>query len=444
VEAAEPLVESPSRRPPGPNLPWWRQLAHVRRDFFGYLEHGAVQYGDVFVIKPAPSNRIVVLNSAALALEVTVTRAHEFQKSAQTRFMVGKFLGNGLVLSEGETHQKQRRLLQPSFGPKGLGLVARAAVARTQALLADAGEVVDVEPAMTRLSMDVILEFLLGAPAEDTGAGEAFRVLADAIGGRFKSMPLPAWVPTSRNRLERAAVRNVTRLVESLLAQSRANGHDHTSVLATLGKALDGKELPFEEVRDQAITLLFAGHETVAKALAWTLLLLARHPDVQAKARAEVRAHLIDGNLASSALPRLKYLSAVIKEALRLDPPVWVFDRSPVASTTVGGYDVGPKDVLYVSPYLLHRDARYFAEPLRFDPARFAGASRFLDGAYMPFGAGPRGCIGQSLAFLETTLVVATILATHEVVDRTPGEVKPRPDATFAPASQILLTFQRS
>lgn len=407
----------------------------MRRDFLGYLTSSAAEHGDVFVIRPTPTTRIVVLNSAKLAHEVTTSRAAEFQKSAQTRYMVGKFLGNGLVLSESDTHAAQKRLLLPSFGARGVQPVAAAARRRTEELLVRSGEgVVDVEPAMTTLSMAVILEFLVGAPSEQDAAGRAFRTLAEAIGGRFKAMPLPAWMPTARNRREAAAVRDVGILVRDLLAASRATGHERPTVLSVLGRALDEGEQSEGEVRDQIITLLFAGHETVAKALSWTLLLLARHPGVQAKAREEARG--------GADLPRLRYLAAVVKESMRLYPPVWVFDRSPLRETELGGLVVGPKDVIYVSPYLLHGDARSFARPQEFDPSRFEGSPTFPEGAYMPFGAGPRACIGQSLALAETLAVLATVLASHEIIDAGTGEVLPRPDATLAPAAPIRLTFR--
>ncbi len=419
---------------PGPDLSWWRQLGLVRRDFLGFLSRSADECGDIFIIRPTPAARIFVLNSAALAHEVTVTRAAEFTKSSQTRYMVGKFLGNGLVLSEGETHAAQRRLLQRSFGHRSIQAVARSSAQRTTSLLQSLpNTAVDVEPLMTRLSMGVILEHLVGAPSEQTDAGAAFRTLAEAIGGRFKAMPLPAWVPTSRNRREGAAVRAVADLVRTLLVQSRAEGHERPSVLSSLGKALDAGQLTFPEVRDQMITLLFAGHETVAKALSWTLLLLARHPEIQDRVRAEARE--------TSDLPRLRYLTAVIKESMRLYPPVWVFDRSPLKKTMLGGLEVGAKDVVYVSPYLLHGSGRYFPRPTVFDPSRFEGQATIPDGAYMPFGAGPRSCIGQSLAFVETLAVLATIVKSHRVEDAGSGDVRPRPDATFAPGSAILLAF---
>ncbi len=299
-------------RLPGPDGGWWTQLGLVRRDFLGFLTHAADHYGDIFCIRPSPFNRIVVLNSAALAREVLLERPEDFSKSSQTRFMVGKFLGNGLVLSEGKDHATQRRTLQPSFGARALGAMAAPIHAETSRMTAtwEASTLVDVEPAMTALSMRIILSFLVGSESETAALegedGRAFRDFADAIGGRFRSMPLPAWMPTAGNRREAAAIRQVDRLVARLLETS-ARSPEGRGILSSLASGIAKQELSFQQARDHIVTLLFAGHETVAKLMSWTLYLLARNPGAQDLVRADGEG--------------LRATSNVVREAMRLYPP---------------------------------------------------------------------------------------------------------------------------
>ena len=435
--------------PPGPTTAWWTQLGQVRRDFLGFLTSNAERYGDIFCIKPAPTTRIFVLNSAELAQEVLGARATEFTKSAQTRFMVGKFLGNGLVLSEGAEHAAQRRLLQPGFTQKSIATITPFIIEQVKAVIdAHSASPLDVEPAMTRLSMNIILRFLIGDGDERPRTSSSishdkdpFRGLAEAIGGRFRSMPLPSWVPTPRNFRERRAVAHVDRLINEFLNASRQHGHSGKGLLASLGRALDAHTLSFTDVRDQMATLIFAGHETVAKSLSWTLYLLAREQGIQDELRSEIMALAADRDLEAADMPRLKRTANVVKESLRLYPPVWVFDRSPIEPLQLGRQNVGPKDVVYVSPYLLHRQERYFRHPHTFDPSRFEAPNIVNATAYIPFGAGSRGCVGQSLAFLETMLAVATIIKHRRLVPAFSSAVLPRPEATLSPAAPILITL---
>lgn len=444
---AVPAERAPSisSRPPGPTDPWWVQLGAVRRDFLGFLTTAGERYGDIFCIRPAPATRIFVLNSVELATEVLTGRAYEFGKSAQTRLMVGKFLGNGLVLSEGDEHAAQRRLLQPSFGARELATIGGPIVDETRRLVAtwEPAAPVDVEPALTRLSMRIILKFLVGSLTGsdvDDSDVTAFRHFAEAIGGRFRSMPWPAWVPTPQNFRERAAIKQVDRLVADLLARSRARGHEPRGLLGILGRRLDDGRLTLAEVRDHLVTTLFAGHETVAKVLSWTLYLLARHPGIQDAVRDEANSVSSGRPLDTHDVPRLAYTTSVIRESMRLYPPVWVFDRSPLRPLDLGGQSLRPKDIVYVSPFLLHRQSRYFPGPLQFDPGRFEpGKAAATSSAYIPFGAGRRGCIGQAMAMVEAVLVVATLIQRVEIRPADDDEVLPKPDATLAPATPIRL-----
>lgn len=432
---------------PGPRLGWTEQLRRVRRDFLGFLVECSDSHDELFCIRPGPTTRIWVLKSAELAHEVLTTRAAEFTKSAQTRFMVGKFLGNGLVLSDGDVHRAQRRLLQGSFGPREVQAIAPKIVASTidaSRAWAEDG-IIDVEPAMTALSLRVIVTFLTGDDLLESSRGsvdgDVFGELATAIGGRFRSLPLPSWIPTARNRREHRAIQRVDELVDSLLA-SCADRDSGRGVLRKLAVALAAGEMDRREVRDHLVTLLFAGHETVAKLLTWSLYLLALHPAVAATLRRELDEVVGDRDVEPADFQRLHFLNGVLKESMRLYPPVWVFDRSPRQPLQLGGHRLKPKDIVYVSPYLLQRQARYFPEPLTFKPERFVEGleGRLPPGAYFPFGGGARSCIGQALGYGEAALALATLVRRFDFsVDAAAPPLLPKPDATLAPNGPLRL-----
>lgn len=420
---------------PGPHGSGWRQLGQVRADFLGYLREAGT-HGDLVRLRPAPGVSIVLVNHPSLVREVLVTQAGSFRKSRMTKRMVGKFLGNGLVLSEGEEHDAQRRLLQPLFSPRRLA--AAVTPLRSQALEfveEHAGRRFDVEAAMTELALQGALTVLFGGRASGTqDVATAMRVFADSMAQRFRSLPLPDWLPTDRHRRDRAAIAALDQAIGGLLAD--AEGDDVAGVLAQARR--DGT-ISASDVRDQLATLYFAGHETTAKLLTWTLVLLAQHPQ-----HATSLAHEVRG-ADPARLDDLPLLEQILNETLRLHPPTWVFDRETLEGLTLGGHALDQGQTLYISPWVSHRDPRWFDAPDDFRPERFAAGweqriDRFV---YYPFGVGARHCVGRALAMMQAKIAIATICASHRpAFTHAPVEIAGNPGATLGLADAIEIELQ--
>jgi cytochrome P450 len=405
--------------PPGPDANPIRQLLALRSDFLGYLLEAA-KVGDLVRLRPAPGMTIYLVNHPDLVEEVLVRQAAKFRKSAMTGRMVGKFLGNGLVLSEGDEYRAQRRRVQPSFhGARVDALIApiRSATEAASATWSDGG-LVEIEGAMTGLTLRVIARLLFGGEAEgepDPALAHAMEQFAASMASRFRSLPLPEWLPTAQNRAEREAIRVMDAAIAARVATPPADGLLHDLVAA---------EAPAKELRDQLATLYFAGHETTAKWLTWTLYLLAAHPEVQERAAA-------DGGL----------LERVLKESLRLYPPTWLFDREALEPVALGGYGLPAGAVLYVSPWVSHRDGRYWSNPERFEPDRFTPEveASLPRGAYYPFGFGPRNCVGRGLAERNARTALQGLLGRWRFVLPAGAEVRPEPAATLRPRAPLHL-----
>jgi len=401
----------------------WAQLQALRRDFLGYLLDAAT-LGDLVLLRPAPGVKIWLVNHPELVHEILVTRASLVRKSAMTNKMVGKFLGQGLVLAEGEVHRQQRRAVAPSFRGPTLAALGPAIEAATETVTASwrDGEAVEIESTMTGLSLLVIARLLFGERAgsqNDASLEHAMEQFADSMAQRFRSMPLPEWLPTARHRAERAAIGVLDAAIARQLEDPPRDGLVAELLAAGLARA---------QIRDQIATLYFAGHETTAKWLTWTLWLIAGDPELDRRLRDDPDGELLDRTL---------------RESLRLYPPTWVFDRETTTELELGGYSIPERSTLYLSPWVSHRDPRYFDEPGEFRPDRFvegfeAGLPR---GAYYPFGFGPRNCVGRLLAELNARIALGRLLERWRFVVAPGTEVRPEPAATLRPAGPLHLTI---
>ena len=422
---------------PGPRESALSQLGDLRRDFLGYLVKHARAHGDLVLLRPAPTATIHLVNHPSLVKEVLVTRASSFTKSRMTGTMVRKFLGEGLVLAEGDQHRRHRRIVAPAFTPAriatGLAVVRDATNAALDRWCA-AGEI-DLEAETTQLVMHLVAHVLFGRRPDETPVAmtRAMAQFAESIAGRFRSVPLPEWLPTPRHARERAAIALLDAEIDAMIA-ARREGAPSNDVLALLLDAHDagGSPLTAREVRDEIATLYFAGHETTGKLLTWTLVLLAQHPEIAHRAQRELDAG--DGD----ATP---YLDQVVLEALRLYPPAWVFDREPMEDVELGGFHVPKGATLYVCPYVLHRDPRFFDDPDRFDPDRFAGGweGRVDRHVYIPFGSGPRACIGHAMAEGHARTILRTVLTRIDFTLASDAPIVPEPSATLRPKGIVRL-----
>ncbi|HPH29700.1 MAG TPA: cytochrome P450 [Pseudomonadota bacterium] len=415
----EPVSRSFQELPRMPGLPLIGQLHQLLRDPLKLLSDAA-KLGDLVVLRLGPY-RAVLVNHPELARQVMVTSHRKVEKSSPVQRAGRALFGDGLLTSVGELHQRQRRLLQPSFSRsriEGYGHdFVRIAAQHTATW--QPGLKIDVPEEMTKLTLDIVGKTLFDVEVDEDSAliGE----LVDDVETLFRNAVLP--FPELRKRLPLPSTRKLARararldaIVYRFIAQHRASRRDPSSLLACLLAARDeqtGEAMPDKQVRDEALTLLAAGHETSANALTWTLYLLSQHPQVQIQLQEELDAVLGGALPTARDFERLPLVRQVVSESLRLYPPAWLITLAATEELEVGGYQI-PKDTLFfIAPWLLHRDARFFKDPLEFRPERWTGKSQ--DGmpkfAYLPFGGGPRICIGEHFALMEVALVLAVLLS---------------------------------
>jgi cytochrome P450 len=407
-------------------------LRAFRRDPLGLLERAAA-LGDVVTV-PLPRFDAWLLNHPDLARDVLVTGQRDFRKGRATED-IKRVLGEGLLTSEGELHRRQRRLVQPIFQHRRIADLAAAMAERAERLPTrwDEGATIDVHGEMARLTLSIVAATLFAADVggrEASGVGTAMRDLLRGFerlntpyGSILDRLPLPT------TRRVTAALRFLDDVVARMIAERRATGATGDDVLSILlraggdGPADDrragGNAGPSEHagrmsdrlVRDEVMTLFLAGHETTSNALAFTWHLLGREPDAEAALHDELDTVLADRRPGASDVEELPVTTAVVREAMRLYPPSWILGRRALVDHEVDGVTIPAGDVAVVSQWLLHRDPRWWDRPAAFRLDRFApDAERARPAlAYLPFGAGPRGCIGEPFAWLELVIVVATL-----------------------------------
>jgi cytochrome P450 len=411
-------MSSAPAAPPGPRSRLGLgPLLEFRRDPTAFLERIAREHGDVAHFRLG-RRRLYLLSQPEHIREVLVTRHRNFIKSyALQRSRV--LLGQGLLTSEGELHLRQRRLAQPAFHREridGYARVMAAHAARTAAQWQD-GQHVDMAEEMGKLTLAIVGKTLFDADVADE-ADELGQALTDAmVLFRRLTVPFSEWLdrlplPGTR-RFVRARERMDATIYRMIDEHRRAGdrGDLLSMLLLARDEEADGVGMTDLQLRDEALTLFLAGHETTANALTWTWYLLARHPEVEQRLHRALDRALAGRDPQPEDLPQLGFARQVLAEAMRLFPPAWVIGRQPLEGFDLGGYHIPAGSIVMMSPWVVQRDARFFPDPLRFEPDRWApGATaerhRF---AYFPFGAGPRKCIGEAFAWTEGTLLLAAL-----------------------------------
>jgi cytochrome P450 len=431
--------------PPGPKGHFLRgHLPEMRRDLLGFYLRCAREYGDCTTLRFG-LKRIFFVNHPALIEQVLHSR--NFTKHYALR-MNRLLLGNGLLTSEGDFWLRQRRLIQPVFQRERLLSYAPDMTAFAQRQI-DAwrdGDVRDFHAEMRQLTLAIAAKTLFGADV--TGQSEAVgQALHDAMGTFsqrfFRVIRIPESVPTPGNLRIRKAIRRLDNILYSLIHQRRAEGKqkDLLSILLHARHESDGTGMTDQQLRDEAMTLFLAGHETTALALAWGWYLLAQHPEVVEKLQAELHRVLGGRTPTAADLPNLVYTDMVVQEVMRIYPPAYAIGRQAIDACTIGGYAVPAGGTILMSQWVVHRDPRYFDDPERFYPQRWSDglAKRLPRYAYFPFGGGQRVCIGNTFALMELPLVLATI-AQRFRFSLPPGPpVLPKPQLTLQPDRPILL-----
>ncbi len=430
--------------PPGPRglLAPVRNLFDLRRDPPGYFVDLARNHGPVSSFQLG-ARRLYFFAAPEGVREVLVTHAAVMHKGFLIRrvweSLVG-VMGNGLLTSEGPFHDRQRRLVVPSFHRERLAGYAATMVEETAAHTSSwaDGTTLNLAEVLSHLTLTIVGRALFGT---DLGGsvGEISRAMSILLGlvERTRS-PLAQWRYSRAMRAYHRARMQLDAVVGRLVAERRTGGeHDRGDLLSVLLLARDEETgapgMTDTQVRDEVMTIMLAGHETTAAALAWTFHLLARHPAVETRLHAELDAVLPPGHTPTLAdMPRLTYTRQVLSETMRLYPPAWLLVRRTIEPVTVAGYDL-PKDATcLLSPYATQRDPHWFPEPERFQPDRWEEGQTAArpKHSYFPFGGGPRSCAGEAFAWLEGTILLAEIARRWRLAPA-PGSPPPVPLASI-------------
>ncbi len=391
------------------------------RDPLGFLTRCGRKYGDIVRLRLGAST-YYFLNHPSLVEEALRTHSARVVKDKLTR-LLSPIVGQGLLTSEGEFWRRQRKLAQPGFQREAIeryGAVMVEHAANLRASWID-DQVRDVHDDMMSLTLAIVARTLFDAEVtgEAGDVGEALDVMMRYYLNPLKWFRIRELLPTKQNRDFRRAVRRVDEVIYGIIGRRRTAGLDKGDLLSRLLAARDdeGARMTDRQLRDECVTLFLAGHETTALTLTYALHLLAQHPEVEAQLQVEL-ADVLGSRLPTAAdLSRLEVTTQVVRESMRLYPPAWAIGREAIEPFELGGYPVARGTQLLISQWVLHRDPRFFDDPESFRPDRWSGdlLRRLPRGAYIPFGDGPRVCIGNHFAMMEAVLILATLLQTHSV-----------------------------
>ena len=404
-----------STAPPSAGVSRVGVLRGLRSDPIGLLEHAAA-IGDVVALA-TPRFPTFVVNHPDLVWDVLATGNHDFMKGP-TMQAAKRLLGESLLTSEGDVHRTRRRSIQPIFHHERI-----AGYAADMVTLADraaerwtGAEWVAMQQEMARLTLAIVGRTLFDTDIEAEDAREVGRALTDVLAqfNRVFSpfLPITERLPLPSTRRFARAREVFDRTIYSMIERRRAGGANGTDLLSHLLRVSDdGAAMTDVQVRDEAITLFLAGHETTSNALTWTWYLLSQHPDAESALHAEIDAVLGRRAPTVADVPSLPVTRAILSESMRLYPPAWAMGRRALVDHRVGPYVLPRGSVIVVSPWLLHHDERWWAD------AGVFGLERWTDAAiaarprhaFLPFGGGPRMCIGEGFAWMEAELLVATI-----------------------------------
>ncbi len=427
------------RLPPAPTTSSIRQLI---RDPLNFFQTITTQYGDIVCYRPAP-DPAVLINHPDYVRHVLLDNNRNYSKATYSNMIFNKVIGEGLLTSEGEVWRKQRRMMQPAFHHTRLEQLDRMITDATGAMLDgwqrlyEEGRPIDLPREMSALTLTVTTRALFGVDL-----GDEVREVGEIVNRAASFLEKPSNPKLIQSASELSA------LVDRIIQQRKRDFRDAGDLLSSLIMARDehtGAAMGDEQMRSQILTLMLAGYETTASALTWTWYLLAQHGWALERVRREARETLQGRPPRYGDLEQMPYTRMVLNESLRLFPPAWTLGRRALGEDSIGGYDVAPNTVIAVCIYSLHRHPAFWEEPERFDPERFspersAGRHRF---SYVPFGAGPRQCIGNNFGLMEAALVIACMAQRFEL-HLMPG-IEANPQALFVlrPGRDLLMSLHR-
>ena len=425
------------RMPPSPTGSSIRELIRDPLNFFQSLTE---QYGDVVCYRPAPDTAYLI-NHPDYVRQVLLDNNRNYNKATYSNMIFNKVIGEGLLTSEGEVWRKQRRMMQPAFHHTRLAQLDEMITQATEAMLVlwqqayEADRPIDLPREMAALTLTVTTRALFGVDL-----GDEVREVGEIVNRAAKFLEKP-----SNPRLIQS-VSELSALVDRIIQQRKRDFQDAGDLLSSLIMARDehtGAAMGDEQMRSQILTLMLAGYETTASALTWTWYLLAKHPWAAERVRREAIETLHGRAPCYGDLEQMPYIRTVLNESLRLYPPAWTLGRRALGEDQIGGFHVAPNTVIAISTYTLHRHPDFWEDPETFNPDRFlpenaAGRHKF---AYMPFGAGPRQCIGNSFGLMEASLIMACIAQRFEL-HLMPG-IEAQPQALFVlrPGRDLMMSL---
>lgn len=451
------LTPSSKGRPPGPaGLFPLREFSSWQRNPITYFEGLANRFGDVSRVRFGPIIAVVV-RDPELVREVLQKRHKEFDKQSRGYNVIRSVFGNGLLTSEGDFWLRQRRIAQPSFHPRRIASFADVMVDEFEGLAKrwqDATETdtadIDTGEAMRRVTLQIVTKTVLGSELSTSPEelGQAIEVLQRRLRYQVSHpvMGLP-WMPGKLKAEAQQAQTLLDGEIQRLIEVRRKAPGKFNDLLGLLMDARDeetGEQMTDRQLRDEALTMFLAGHDTTAHTLSWALYLLATHPEVAEKVRAEAGS-VAEPGLSADSYKLLPYTRDVVQETLRLYPPAWIVARRAAQATTLGGFQIDKGANVLVPPYLLHRHPELWERPTAFWPERFASkeVADLPKFAYMPFGGGPHICIGKGFALMEAVLALAALVPRFDFSWRGTVPIEPEAVITLRPKGGVALQIRQ-
>jgi len=444
MNALPPVVREPRHWLIGPAY-------HAQRDPLRWLSQWLADYGDVYTIK-APFGQATVLGDPELARQALADHYAKYSRKSRSYIVLRLLMGNGLVTSDGEFWRGQRRLLQPAFHRRRLDALFAMMVERVTEFTAQldsvSGRAIDFVPRLSHLTLDIILRAMFSTDARDSAANVSGHInTLNEYAILLLRNPWLFLLPRKLLTSVHPSMRALNRIVHGIIRSRRVEGDTHDDLLSMLLLACDeetGRGMTDEQLRDEVMTIFVAGHETTANAMAWLMSLIAQHPEAEEQLLAEIDAQWSAEPLSMTRLSAFPYVRQVIEESLRVYPTIWSVGRSCTEEDELGGFRI-PVDMNVIVPiFHFHWSERFWSEPRKFDPGRFAPERRPANEPmiYFPFGAGPRSCIGNHFAMQELMLMTI-IFYRHFRFRLEPGFViEPDPLITLRPKHGMRLVVE--
>ncbi len=392
----------------------------------------------------------VIINEPELVHEILTTRAGEFHRTRTQKRLFGRIVGNGLIVSDGEHWHRQRRLAQPAFHHRQIltYFEAMRQIAHDHVTTWPLNTPMDFDKAVTDLTLNIVSVTLLGAqPPKETAS------VSTALAGSQRAairlmkfgVPLPAWLPTPSNLKLSKSVAIMDSVILPVIAERRNSREQSGDLLSMFIAAVDSEDpkrkMTDKQVRDEVVTMFLAGHDTTANLLTWTMHLLGQHPHHFAKLQQEVDEVFGNETPNVEGLRRLTFTDKILRESMRLYPPVYLILREPIQDIEMGGFKLRKGQMIMLSPWLLQRDPRNFENPDTFYPERFTPEkiASLPAGSYIPFGIGQHQCIGREFAMMEA-LIILSVIAQHYTPELCAGQrVEPEPLITLGTREGLRL-----